>query len=73
MKIFIINLKRSSDRKEKLQRHIDALFAADESLRKHLKFGFFEAVDAQKGEHLAFSEHFNDKGSKLIRGGGFER
>ena len=69
MKVFIINLKRSTDRKQKLQRHIDELFAADESLQKHLEFTFFEAVDAQKNEHLAFKEHFNDKGSKLIRGG----
>ncbi len=48
---------------------VDALFAADESLRGRLEFSFFEAVDAQKGEHLAFSEHFNDKGSQLVRGG----
>lgn len=68
MKFFIINLKRSTQRKENLQKVIKDLFHQNPHLEKELKFHFFEAVDAKNNEHLAFKEYFNDFGSKLIRG-----
>lgn len=58
LKIFIINLKRSEDRKAAMQEQIARFFAYQPELRERLEFIFFEGVDAKNGEHLEFREHF---------------
>ncbi|HHD0453533.1 TPA: glycosyltransferase family 25 protein [Campylobacter coli] len=58
MKVFIINLERSLDRKEHMQRQIQKLFKKNPSLKNKLEFIFFKAVDAKNKEHLEFKQHF---------------
>ena len=53
MKIFIINLKRSPDRKTKMITQLEKL-----SNSKYEKF-FFEAIDAKENQHLSFMQHFS--------------
>ena len=49
MKIFIINLERSKDRRQVMQERIDILFAKYPSLKDKLEFIFFQAVDGGGG------------------------
>lgn len=58
MKAFIINLERSLDRKEYMQKQIQKLFEKNPSLKNKLEFIFFKAVDAKNKEHLEFKQHF---------------
>ncbi|EAI1055317.1 lipooligosaccharide biosynthesis glycosyltransferase [Campylobacter coli] len=58
MKVFIINLERSLDRKAHMQRQIQKLFEKNPSLKNKLEFIFFKAVDAKNKEHLKFKQHF---------------
>ncbi|HEG0496239.1 TPA: glycosyltransferase family 25 protein [Campylobacter jejuni] len=58
MKVFIINLERSLDRKEHMQKQIQKLFEINPSLKNKLEFIFFKAVDAKNKEHLEFKDHF---------------
>ncbi|EAL4060491.1 lipooligosaccharide biosynthesis glycosyltransferase, partial [Campylobacter jejuni] len=46
MKVFIINLERSLDRKEHIQKQIQKLFEKNLSLKNKLEFIFFKAIDA---------------------------
>lgn len=59
MKIFIINLERSVDRKKSMQKQIDTLFNENPALKEKLEFIFFKAIDARNDEHLEFKEHFS--------------
>lgn len=54
MRVFIINLKRSTQRKELMQNKIAALLKQHPNLKNELEFVFFEAVDATSGELSAF-------------------
>lgn len=58
MKAFIINLERSLDRKEYMQRQNQKLFEKNPSLKNKLEFIFFKAVDAKNKEYLEFKQHF---------------
>ncbi|EAI3823123.1 glycosyltransferase family 25 protein [Campylobacter coli] len=58
MKVFIINLERSLDRKEYMQRQIQKLFEKNPRLENKLEFIFFKAVDAKNKEHLESKQHF---------------
>ncbi|EAI3898421.1 glycosyltransferase family 25 protein [Campylobacter coli] len=58
MKVFIINLERSLDRKECMQRQIQKLFEKNSDLKNKLEFIFFKAVDAKNKEHLEFKQYF---------------
>ncbi len=58
MKAFIINLERSLDRKEYMQRQIQKLFEKNPDLKNKLEFIFFKAVDAKNKEYLEFKQHF---------------
>ncbi|MGI7438191.1 glycosyltransferase family 25 protein [Campylobacter coli] len=58
MKAFIINLERSLDRKEYMQKQIQKLFEKNPNLKNKLEFIFFKAVDAKNKEHLEFKQHF---------------
>lgn len=58
MKVFIINLERSKDRKEYMQKQISILFEKNPTLKEKLEFIFFKAVDAKNKEHLEFQRHF---------------
>ncbi|EAI8173340.1 glycosyltransferase family 25 protein [Campylobacter upsaliensis] len=53
MKIFIINLLRSTHRKESMKEQISKLFSENPSLKDRLEFIFFEAVDGGGGEEFA--------------------
>ena len=71
MKIFIINLLRSTHRKESMKEQISKLFSENPSLKDHLEFIFFEAVDGDGGEefakfHPAWAKYLN--GRKLSPG-----
>ncbi|ELW6628776.1 glycosyltransferase family 25 protein [Campylobacter coli] len=58
MKVFIINLERSLDRKEHMKKQIQKLFEKNLSLKNKLEFIFFKAIDAKNKEHLEFKDHF---------------
>ncbi|EHW0429191.1 glycosyltransferase family 25 protein, partial [Campylobacter jejuni] len=58
MKVFIINLERSLDRKDHMQKQIQKLFEKNPTLKNKLEFIFFKAIDAKNKEHLEFKEHF---------------
>lgn len=58
MKVFIINLERSLDRKKHMQRQIQKLFEKNPDLKNKLEFIFFKAVDAKNKEYLDFKQHF---------------
>lgn len=58
MKAFIINLERSLDKKEYMQRQNQKLFEKNPSLKNKLEFIFFKAVDAKNKEYLEFKQHF---------------
>ncbi|EGD4063409.1 glycosyltransferase family 25 protein [Campylobacter coli] len=58
MKAFIINLERSLDRKEYMQRQNQKLFEKNPSLKNKLEFIFFKAVDVKNKEYLEFKQHF---------------
>lgn len=71
MKIFIINLLRSTHRKESIRKQISKLFSENPSLKDRLEFIFFEAVDGDGGEefakfHPAWAKYLN--GRKLSPG-----
>ncbi|ELZ7776194.1 glycosyltransferase family 25 protein [Campylobacter upsaliensis] len=53
MKIFIINLLRSTHRKESMKEQISKLLSENLSLKDRLEFIFFEAVDGDGGEEFA--------------------
>lgn len=63
MKIFIINLKRSIDRKVRVQEKLDAL---------SLEYQFFEAVDALEGNHPYLNKYNKDK-RIIMRGHGLSK
>lgn len=52
MKIFIINLLRSTHRKESMKEQISKLFSENPSLKDRLEFIFFEAVDGDGGRGI---------------------
>ncbi|MGJ0158110.1 glycosyltransferase family 25 protein [Campylobacter coli] len=58
MKVFIINLERSLDRKEYMQKQFQKLFEKNPDLKNKLEFIFFKAVDAKNKEYLEFKQHF---------------
>lgn len=58
MKVFIINLERSLDRKEHMKKQNQKLFEKNPSLKNKLEFIFFKAVDAKNKEYLEFKQHF---------------
>lgn len=60
-KIFIVNLKRSTERREFMQRQIEPLAHA-------FDFIFFDAVDAAQGEHLQFEKHFSHVFGRMFKG-----
>ncbi|WP_038814461.1 glycosyltransferase family 25 protein [Campylobacter jejuni] len=66
MKVFIINLERSLDRKEHMQKQIQKLFEKNPSLKNKLEFVFFKAIDAKNKEHLEFKDHFSWWGSWIL-------
>lgn len=66
MKVFIINLERSLDRKEHIQKQIQKLFEKNLSLKNKLEFIFFKAIDARNKEHLEFKDHFPWWGSWVL-------
>lgn len=66
MKVFIINLERSLDRKEHMQKQIQKLFEKNLSLKNKLEFIFFKAIDAKNKEHLEFKDHFPWWGSWVL-------
>ncbi|WP_042963621.1 glycosyltransferase family 25 protein [Campylobacter coli] len=66
MKVFIINLERSLDRKEHIQKQIQKLFEKNLSLKNKLEFIFFKAIDAKNKEHLEFKDHFPWWGSWVL-------
>ncbi|EGN8290157.1 glycosyltransferase family 25 protein [Campylobacter coli] len=66
MKVFIINLERSLDRKEHIQKQIQKLFEKNPSLKNKLEFIFFKAIDAKNKEHLEFKDHFPWWGSWVL-------
>ncbi|EAJ0636716.1 glycosyltransferase family 25 protein [Campylobacter jejuni] len=66
MKVFIINLERSLDRKEYMQKQIQKLFEKNPSLKNKLEFIFFKAIDAKNKEHLEFKDHFPWWGSWVL-------
>ncbi|HHY1436564.1 TPA: glycosyltransferase family 25 protein [Campylobacter jejuni] len=68
MKIFIINLERSQDRREKMEMEIQTLFDSHPYLKDKLEFIFFKAIDANKQEHERFNKHFTCF-SKFYAGG----
>ncbi|EOU3173404.1 glycosyltransferase family 25 protein [Campylobacter coli] len=53
-----MNLERSLDRKEYMQRQNQKLFEKNPSLKNKLEFIFFKAVDAKNKEYLEFKQHF---------------
>lgn len=58
VKVFIINLERSKDRKNFMQEQIQKLFTYNPNLKNQLEFEFFKAIDGSKNEHLQFKSHF---------------
>ncbi|MFQ6341885.1 glycosyltransferase family 25 protein [Campylobacter sp. VTCC 70190] len=70
MKIFIINLERSKDRRQVMQERIDILFTKYPSLKDKLEFIFFQAVDGggDKQELEKFEKHFTPL-AKIYAGG----
>ncbi|EAI4298047.1 glycosyltransferase family 25 protein [Campylobacter lari] len=58
VKVFIINLERSEDRKKIMQEQIQKLFTYNPNLKNQLEFKFFKAIDGSKNEHLQFKSHF---------------
>ncbi|TNB55993.1 glycosyltransferase family 25 protein [Campylobacter helveticus] len=71
MKVFIINLKRSTQRKRAMEEQIAKLLNEEKTLRDKLEFIFFEAVDGDGGEefakfHPAWAKYLN--GRKLSPG-----
>lgn len=66
MKVFIINLERSLDRKKHMQKQIQKLFEKNLSLKNKLEFIFFKAIDAKNKEHLEFKDHFSWWGSWIL-------
>lgn len=66
MKVFIINLECSSDRKEHMQKQIENFFEKNPSLKEKLEFIFFKAVDAKNKEHLEFKQHIPWWGSWIL-------
>ncbi|EFU2060077.1 glycosyltransferase family 25 protein [Campylobacter upsaliensis] len=65
MKIFIINLLRSTHRKKAMQKQISKLFSENSSLKDRLEFIFFEAVDGDGGEEFA---KFHPTWAKYLNG-----
>ncbi|EAK9939898.1 glycosyltransferase family 25 protein [Campylobacter lari] len=57
VKVFIINLERSEDRKNFMQEQIQKLFTCNPNLKDLLEFEFFRAIDGSKNEHLKFKSH----------------
>lgn len=68
MKVFIINLERSKDRRKIIEQEIEKIFLHYPNLKNKLEFHFFKAVDAKNKEHLEFKNHFTWLG-KVYAGG----
>lgn len=66
MKVFVINLERSLDKKEHMQRQIQKLFEKNPNLKNKLEIIFFKAIDAKNKEHLEFKDHFPWWGSWVL-------
>lgn len=64
MKIFIINLKRASERKVLMQRQFEKM---NYELKLQFEIIFFDAIDAKAGEHLAFKQ-YSERASIIFRG-----
>ncbi|HEC1577637.1 TPA: glycosyltransferase family 25 protein, partial [Campylobacter upsaliensis] len=59
MKIFIINLKRSLERKKLMQKQIERFFENYPNLKDEINFEFFEAIDAKIKENMEkFASYF---------------
>lgn len=59
MKIFIINLKRSLERKKLMQKQIERFFENYPNLKDEISFEFFEAIDAKIKENMEkFTSYF---------------
>lgn len=66
LNIFIINLKRIKERRDLMQKQFEGM---SDELKERFSVSFFDAIDAQNGEHLAFKQY--DKAlSFLFRGKG---
>jgi len=61
MKLFVINLKRSTDRKDEISKQL--LKIPNDKFESL----FFDAIDGSKNEHLTFEKHFS-KLAKFLRG-----
>ena len=61
MKIYIINLARSPDRKIAMQNEI-------QKLSNNFEVHFFNAIDAKANEHIPFKEKYFSKLTKYLRG-----
>ncbi|EIZ9324066.1 glycosyltransferase family 25 protein [Campylobacter upsaliensis] len=73
MKIFIINLKRSLERKKLMQKQIERFFENYPNLKDEINFEFFEAIDAKIKENMEkFASYFPKFRSLTFcgRGGG---
>lgn len=64
LNIFIINLKRLKERRMLMQKQFETM---SEELKKHFSINFFDAIDAENGEHLVFKQ-YSKKRSFLFRG-----
>lgn len=62
--IFIINLKDLTERRAIMQRQFENL---SEDIKQRFSISFFNAIDARKGEHLAFKQ-YSKIASILFRG-----
>ncbi|ACH65139.1 glycosyl transferase, family 25 [Aliivibrio fischeri MJ11] len=57
MKVFVVSLKRSVDRRERIQKHLDAL---------DISFEFFDAIDGSI-EHFQYSDHARPVTTKNVK------
>ncbi|MBS4331942.1 glycosyltransferase family 25 protein [Campylobacter vulpis] len=67
MKVFIINLLRSTHRKKAMREQISKLLSENPSLKDSLEFIFFEAINGDGGEEFA---KFHPTWTKYLNGRG---
>ncbi|WP_394955081.1 glycosyltransferase family 25 protein [uncultured Helicobacter sp.] len=68
IKLYIINLKRSTDRYRSMREKITALLDSNPDLCEVLEFEFFEAIDGKAGEHKRFSDYYSKRLCLWLRG-----
>lgn len=68
IKAYIINLKRSQDRRHTMREKIATLLEAHPDLNHILEFEFFEAIDGRAGEHRRFEKHYSERLCLWLRG-----